>query len=182
MFINKTHSKKELMKIIETYDIDIKNANKYKKIELSFLLSKALEQLENINPHENYHFQNIVELKQHLSNINPSKLLSVKEKNNVILICKKIKHFCRNNYLINNTDYISIKALYRDANYIKDYGSIPSCRKCIKELNKYPDRPYKIDVVIPLQTQRELDLKDNLKQETNGYFKVKRGKVLIVFE
>jgi hypothetical protein len=62
----------------------------------------------------------VIELKHYLTNSNPNKLLTIKKKGQVIHICKKIKHFCRNDYCIEFTDYADIQELYEEARYIQN--------------------------------------------------------------
>ena len=182
MIIHKSHSKNDLVKIIENLKINVPNPRQYKKVDLSALLSYELNIVDNLNFREDSMFMNIIDLKYFLTSCNPTKLLTIKEKNNVINICKKIKHFCRNGYDIKITDYKSLNHLFNDADYIKGYGCIPSVRKCLKELNKYPDKPCEWVANIPPHIKLELDKKEKLKKQGNIPFKVTHGKYVISFD
>tara|TARA_R110002050_G_scaffold300762_1_gene472326 strand:+ start:14608 stop:15156 length:549 start_codon:yes stop_codon:yes gene_type:complete len=182
MIIHKSHSKNDLVKIIESLHIKVPNPRKYKKVELSALLSYELNTVDEIELPRDSMFLNIIDLKYFLTSCNPSKILTVKEKNNVINICKKIKHFSRNGFDINITDYKSLNHLFTDANYIKEFGSIPSVRKSLKELNKYPDKPYEWIVNIPPHIKMELDKKDKLKKAGLFQFTKTIGEYVITFD
>ena len=182
MIIHKSHSRKELCNLIELLKLDIDNPKQYKKIDCAGILVHHINGLETVEPNIQLPFNNVIELKHYLINQNPNKLLSIKEKNNVIHICKKIKHFCRNGYQLNLTDYKSIDMLYREAKYICRFGGIPSVRKAIRELNEYHDKPTNLEVDIPLHIQKELEIKDKLKRKNNFVFEIKKGEFLVKFD
>jgi len=169
--IHKTHSKLELCQIINIYNIDIINPGKYKKADLALLLQNKLSILDALDiPEYNntYHFINITDLNLYLTNINPKKILTVKQKQNVILVCKKLKHFCNNNYLVNNSEYTTLTDVYKDAKYIESYGDIPSVRKVCKLLNDNIHKPFLLQPIITQVVQKELD-KKNLYRKTKIY-------------
>ena len=182
MIIHKSHSKNDLCKIIESLNINVSNPRQYKKIDLSALLSYELNIKDHIDFKDDSMFLNLIDLKYFLTSCNPSKLLTVKEKNNVINICKKIKHFCRNRYDISHTDYKSLNHLYQDADYIKEYGCIPSVRKALRELNKYPEKPYEWVANIPPHIKLELDRKDKLKKDGCFRFIKTYGSYILTFD
>ena len=104
------------------------------KIELSALIVHCLNNLISIEPCEEFFICNLIDLKLYLNTHNPNKMLSVKEKKDIIQICKKIKNYCKKGIHFNN-HYCDIEDVYKDANYIKHYGDIPSVRKCLRDLN-----------------------------------------------
>lgn len=182
MIIHKSHSKNEICKLIDLLGISINNPKQYRKVELSALFLHELGELDFIKPSVHLPFTNVIELKHYLTNSNPNKLLTIKEKGNVIHICKKIKHFCRNNYCIKFTDYSNIKELYKDAHYIKNYGAIPSVRKALKELNQNPHKPETINPIIPDHIKKELDIKMKLKAKNKFLFEIKKGEFKVTFD
>ena len=182
MIIHKSHSKNELCKMIDLLGLDISNPKQYKKIDCAGIMVHHLNTIDSIEPSLYLPFNNVVELKHYLINPNPNKILTIKEKNNVIHTCKKIKHFCRNGYDISLTEYKNINELYRDADYVKKFGSIPSVRKAIKELNEYPYKPRNIDVDIPLHVKKELEIKANLKKKNQFKLEVKKGHFVVKFD
>lgn len=180
--IHKSHSKNELVKIIEACEINIKNPRKYKKTDLSDLLDKELKLIDHIKPNEDLCIYNLTDLRFYLSIINPKKRLSIKEKNNVILICKKIKHLSRNSFLLSETEYSNMEEVYNDARYICEYGDIPSVRKAIRDLNQYtllkePFIPKISDI-----TKKELDMKEKLKKTNIYKCDIKHGTFILTFD
>lgn len=181
MIIHKSHSKLELVKIIIELNIKIKNPRQYKKIDLSALLIDQLDTIDNIKPSIHLPFNNIIDLKHYLINVNPNKILSVREKNDVIHKCKKIKHYCRNGSYIENTDYKNKEDLLQDINCIKNHGSIPSVRKAIKEYNMNPIKD-KIDIYIPPHILKEIEMKNKLKEKGKNLFKYQKGHFQLKFD
>ena len=56
MIIDKSFSKSELINIIKTYNINIDNPSKYRKVELSALLVQKLNSIDDIIPSPNLPF------------------------------------------------------------------------------------------------------------------------------
>lgn len=166
MFIHKSHSKKDLTNIIETFNIDIDNPKQYKKKELLKLLHVKINQLEEIEPDLKYYmFYNIIELKDYLSKCNPKKLLSVKDKNSVILQCKAIQQYVNNNYQIDCSSFKSIEELQSIAKSIEPYGDIPSVRRACRCLNLHPCKLFDLKPIISKQTQAELKRRSDYKKK-----------------
>lgn len=182
MLIHKSHSKCELIKIVEAFNLNIQNPRQYKKMELCALIVNELKCMDEIATSEDYPFLNIIELRQYLIQVNPKKRLTIKQKNNIVLISKKIKQYCRSNFNIEATDYKTIQELYQDAKYISNFGEIPSVRMAIKELNSNPQKLYHLDIYIPPLVQRELDMRKKLKVKILTSLKVHEGNFVITFD
>jgi len=182
MIIHKSHSKNELCRMIDLLRLDIANPKQYKKIDCAGIMVHHINTLDSIEPSLYLPFNNVVELKHYLINANPNKMLTIKEKNNVIHTCKKIKHFCRNSFDISLSEYKNIDELYQDADYVKKYGAIPSVRKAIRELNQYPNKPKDIVVDIPLHVKKELEIKSKLRKKNQFKLEVKKGEFLVKFD
>ncbi len=180
--IHKSHSKNELVKIIDIFKIDIVNPKKYRKVDLADLLSDKLKLIEDIEPNEDMCLYNITDLKYYLTTINPKKRLTIKEKNNVILICKKIKHFCNNGFLLSVSDYNDYQDIFNDAEYICNYGDIPSVRKCIKKLNTCDYCLNKYNPIISDIVKKELEQKQKLKTTNQYKCEIKHGLFTLYFD
>ncbi len=183
MFIHKSHSKKDLVNIIETFKICINDPKQYKKKELLKILNMKLDELEEIEPELTYYmFYNIIELKDYLGKCNPKKLLSIKEKNHVILLCKALQQYINNNYILEQSTFTSTDEIYKIAKEIEPYGDIPSVRRACKGLNNHPCKIYKIDPYISKQTQAELNRRAEYKKKYPTKLIYKKGKFLVTFD
>jgi len=111
-----------------------------------------------------------------LESKNPKKTLTIKEKNNVMLICKYIISYCKNNYDLSYTKYQKYQDLIDDMDYIKQFGDIPSVRRCCRLMNedvKACGRKF-IPLISP-QVQKELDDKKSVKGNTLYIMTIKRA-------
>ena len=183
MFIHKSHSKKDLNNIIETFNINIENPRQYKKKELLRIFTKELNEMDEIEPETKYYlFFNIIELKDYLSSCNPKKLLSIKEKSEIILHCKEIQQYIRNGYDIDCSVFDEEDDVHKLCKYIQPYGDIPSVRKALWKLQKHPLNIYNYEPIISKQTQAELDRRDKIKNKYPSHLTLKTGKFFIHFD
>ena len=109
------------------------------------------------------------------------KTLTIKEKDEVMSRSKKIIGYCRNNYFLMPSSYISFDEVYNDAVYIAKHGGIPSVRKAIENLNKDPKLAYPIELKIPKRVQNQIKKKTKIKQSSVPLY-IKRGKFVISFD
>lgn len=183
MFIHKSHSKKDLNNIIETFKINIPNSQQYKKKELLRLLTKELDEMDEIEPETKYYlFYNIIELKDYLSQCNPKKLLSIKQKSEIILHCKELQQYIKNGYNIEYSIFNHENEIHKMCKYIQPYGDIPSVRKALWKLNKHPLNIYNYPPTISKQTQAELDRRQLLKCKYPKKLTLTHGKFFITFD
>ena len=183
MLIHKTHSKKDLVNIIKTFNIKIPDPSLHKKKQLLTLLKKELLLLDEIEPElDIYMFYNLVDLKNYLSSCNPKKVLSIKEKNHVILSCKRLQQFIYNNYNIDNSSFDNIKEVNDLAEFIEPYGDIPSVRRACKGLNNNPYHEFNLNPKISKQTLRELEKRELYKIKYPNKLEVKYGSFHITFD
>tara|TARA_R100000541_G_scaffold40205_2_gene47842 strand:- start:210 stop:626 length:417 start_codon:yes stop_codon:yes gene_type:complete len=138
--------------------------------------------MEYIKPNEEYCFNNLIDLKYHLMNVNPKKILTIKQKNELILNCKKIKHYCNNAYEVHKTDFKDREEIFVLAQECSMFGDIPSVRKMVRDLNKDPKKCFTIVPNISKPMLKELELKKELKQTSSKTLKVRSGCFKILFE
>ena len=183
MFIHKSHSKKDLFNIIETFKINIDNPRQYKKKELLKNLKKELNVMEEIEPETKYYmFYNIIELKDYLSQCNPKKLLTIKEKTQIILHCKELQQYIKNGYNIEYSIFENEKQIHDLCKHIQPYGDIPSVRKALWKINKHPLNLFNYQPTISKQTQAELDRREVLKTKYPIKLTVQTGKFVVSFD
>ena len=128
-----------------------------------------------------YLFYNIIELKDYLSQCNPKKLLSVKQKSEIIMNCKEIQQYIRNGYNIDYSIFNDEEEIHKLCKYMQRYGDIPSVRKALWKLNKHPSNKFNYEPIISKQTQAELDRRDLLKVKFPKKLTIETGKFYIDF-
>jgi len=182
MKIHNTHSRKELMDIISVFELPIKNRNEYNKSQLQMKIIDCLNYFDSINPDMDYFFCETKEdLITYLENPNPDKNLTIKEKDDVMSRSKKIIGYCRNNYYLMPSSYMSFDEVYNDAVHIAKYGGIPSVRKAIELLNSDPKLAYPIELKIPKRVENQIKKKKKIKQADIPLY-IKRGTFVISFD
>jgi len=184
MIIHKTHSKNDLIDLINTLSltiifshVDIKRNIHDKLYEL--LDDKTLQ--KEFNTDNVYKIKNYNDLRQYLKKSNPKKYLTVKEKQDIMKICKCIINYCVNGYDIEYSyKYQTIQEINDDMDYIKQFGDIPSVRRCCRLMNKNRQfQDHYIPIISP-QVQKQLNDKKIPKNVTKT-IKVHTGEFILNF-
>tara|TARA_R100000951_G_scaffold110190_1_gene107994 strand:+ start:1223 stop:1771 length:549 start_codon:yes stop_codon:yes gene_type:complete len=180
--IHKSHSKKELCEMIKVFDIDIETPETLKKKQLVKKLELQLNVMDEIKPElDRFCFYNFIDMKHFLENVNPKKRLSIKEKNDVILKCRKIQQYIKNGYILNMTIFNNREEVYDLADTLLHGGDIPSVRRMCRELNKDPHSNRKFSASLSKQTKRELEIRTQLKEKYSKKLEVKYGEFILSF-
>lgn len=175
MMIHKSHSKTDIIELINNLDLKVVFSHQDNKKDIQNKLVELLCTPITIKPNF-YNIENKDGLIHFLSNINPKKTLSIKEKNNVMILCKHIIQYCKNNYDLEHSKYNTLKELQDDMDYVKQFGDIPSVRRCCRLINNDPKfSGCKFTPLISPQAQKELDDKKTVNTKTLNILKIKRG-------
>ncbi|MHA2181380.1 MAG: hypothetical protein ACXAAH_08155 [Promethearchaeota archaeon] len=167
--IHKSHSKNDLIDLINYLGLPIVFSHQDNKKNIQDKIKLSMK--EDFKIKDNYFkIETKDQLIVYLEKQNPKKLLTTKEKNDVMNIAKFIINYCKAGYDINCSKYNDIKEIIDDMDYIKQFGDIPSVRRCCKllkndmKLTGITFKPY-----ISPQVQKNLDDKKITKsvQYTN---------------
>jgi hypothetical protein len=109
-----------------------------------------------------------------------SKKLSIKNRDEVIKIARKVKTFCKSGLDISKGIYNNNDELISDTVYISNYGEISSVRKAVKLVEEALD--LKIPLQIPEDIQKDINEKEKLKKDMTPRFQVKYGKFFVQFD
>ena len=167
MKIHTSHSKKELVQIIDQFKIDMPNKNDLVKKEIQVLLANKLMELDEkdfIEEEEYFFVSSKQELIDYLSKPNQSKILTI------------------NSYFLTPYNYESFEDLLVEAEYISKFGDIPSCRRAITMLNNDPKLDHKIEIVISKRVKKELEKKNKVKMDGIPRATIKHGHFVIDFD
>ena len=186
MKIDKTHSRNDLIDLINTLNLKIvfSHVDIKKNIHDKFYQLLNDKTLQKPFTSENvYKIKNYNDLRTYLKKPNPKKYLSVKEKNDIMKICKHIISYCVNGYdLEYSFKYSNMKDIDDDMHYIKQFGDIPSVRRCCKLMNKnLKSENHYIPVVSP-QVQKQLNDKLLTKKQIYKTLKVYTGNFVLTFD
>jgi len=129
----------ELIDIVEIFEMDIPDYKDYYKNGLIFYIEFYLQSNKYCNfNNEFFDFKNHFELISYLQKPNDKFKINIKEKKKINSIAKNIIKYCKN---FSNDNFDEIFNL---GNSLSKYGDLPSVRKAINLLNRYPNKPYKI--------------------------------------
>ena len=99
------------------------------------------------------------------------------------MICKHIIRYCKNDFNISTSLYYNdIKDINDDMDYIKQFGDIPSVRRCCRLMNTQRKH---IDQYIPIispQVQKQLDDKEIFKTNHDSKLRIKNGCFKVSFD
>jgi hypothetical protein len=181
--INKSFSKGDMLDIIREFNLDIPNCNNMDKIKLSIILWSHINNLKELQSDtEIYNIKNKEELINYLSNQNPDKILSVKEKNKLMTFCKEVIVYCNNGYNIEYSSFNSVEEIHIPCRDIALHGDIPSVRRAIRLLNNDPKLKEKIEPIISNKMKKTLELKK--KHKVKRYYGLisKTGSFIVSFD
>ena len=162
---DKSHSKNDLIDIINTIDVPIIFSHSHNKRDIQDKLMELFNSEKNIVFKPNvYKIETLNDLRIYISNPNPKKILSVKDKQVIMLICKEIVKFCKNKYIISKTNYKTIRDLEDDMLYIIQYGDLPSVRRVCRLMNDNVQKSQIWTPIISPQVRKLLYEKEKSKQ------------------
>ena len=184
MKIHTSHSRKELLQVIKSFNISIENCEDLPKKDISILLSNKLMVMEDTNFEDDDYFfvSSKEELIQYLSKPNQSKILTIKEKDCVMITSKKIIGYCKNSFFLTPYNYESFEDLLKEADYIRKFGDIPSCSRAINMLNNDPKVEVPIEIIISKRTKKELEKKERVKLNSIPKATIKTGHFIVSFD
>ena len=180
--IHMTHSRKELLDCIRIFKLPVTNRSDKNKSQLSSAIIECINFLTVIEPESEFFFVACKEeLIEYLVKENQYKSLTIKEKDEVMLLAKKIIQYARNQYLLIPSSYMDTKEIYNDAKYISKYTEIPSVRKAIELYNLDPKAREKVELIIPRRIKIQLEKRKKVKMSTIPLY-VKQGEFILDFD
>jgi len=183
MIINKSHSKQDLLDIVNTLQLKITISHGDNKKDIQDKYYDYFKNEINISYHKNvYNIADKRQLQVYLNNKTPKKVLNVKDKKVVMSICKEIINYCTHNYWLPYTKYETEKELEDDMLFIIQYGDLPSVRRCCKLMNENVMSKKKYDPIISPQVKKEIEDKNNGKIKNRYFCKFVKGPITITFE
>lgn len=185
MEIHPSHSKKDLIEIIECFELnEIEDYRDMAKDDLRIELCEYIQGLEYLKPdREHFFISSVDDLIKYLINPTPKQLLTNQQMEKVSVITKNIIFYCREcSHSLCASNYDEIDEVIEDAIFISQYGDLPSVRRALRLLNDDD----KIDVSIePILTKRmrvKLKKLEELKRFNTGRLKVTHGPVVVSFD
>jgi len=181
--IDKSHSKTDLVDLINTINVPIIFSHTHNKKNIQDLLVNLFKEKKDLTFEKNvYNINTIKDLQIYISNPNPKKVLSVKDKSNVMRICREISKYCNNKYIVEKTNYKDIIELHDDMRYIIQYGDLPSVRRTCKLMNKNIQKIQEWKPYISPQVKKVLEEKVKSKQVCPHGLQKSYGSFIVKFD
>ena len=188
--IHSTHSRKELIDIIEIYQLQenndyLHNYDQMSKHILSKLLWKSIQEMDTliINDNDLFFFESLEHLKKFITSPTPNRQVRGKD---ILWLHEKIKNLnyyvnhC--GYLVSQSNYDTLDDVIKDVNFVKQYGSLPAVRRVIRLINLDTKLTTTFECNLSQRQRKALELKEIIKKQTQPQFKIKKGTHTIIFE
>ena len=181
--IHKSHSRRDILEIVKLFKLPIEDPEDYNKKELSEKVINTLNTIDNILPDDQfYDIKNLNELKEHLIKPNQKKILSIKDKAEIMKTAKLIISFCKGGYVVELSYFDSLEQIYSEARRVAQFGDLPTCRRMCSLLNKNPYCNERVYPIISKKVQKDLEIKKITSKKIHTSLHVKHGKILVEFD
>ena len=185
MIIHKSHSKLDLLEIINDLDLKIVHSHQDNKKDIQEKLKNFCEKEDDFifKTGNIYHIKNYYDLKFFLINPNPKKKISIKEKKVVMFIAKNIINYCLHGKVLEWSPYYTDhQQITDDLHYIKQFGDIPSVRRACALMNMTLTPENHFHPLISPQVQAKMIIKKTHKWEMKPTFHFNKGKFSLTFD
>ena len=180
---HKSHSRRDLIDIIKHFKLDIEDVDDYNKKQITEKLYNKIYSLDEIYPDENFYcITNLRDLKEYLIKPNQKKILSIKDKNEIMTTAKLIIQYCKIGYCVEISYFDTMDDIYIDARRISQFGDIPSVRRMCQLLNKNPHSNEMVLPVVSKKILKELEIKQITSQKCFHSLYVSRKNVVLSFD
>ena len=173
---HKSHSRRDLIEIVKIFKLRIEDAEDLNKKDLTDKMIEVISVLDKIIPDNHYlGINDIHELKEYLIKPNQKKMLSIKDKNEIITTAKLIIQYCKGGYVVEISYFDTMDEIYSEARRVAQFGDIPSVRRMCNLLNK---NPYSKEIIIPIisqKVQKDLEIKKLTSKKVHQSLHVKTG-------
>ncbi len=181
MLIDKSHSKKDIVKLFKIHGVNIderlSKSNITKDIERYLNLCKFNGTMKN---------KNITEVKTYLKTKSPKQRPTAEKKIDIMFKAKKIIKWANNNYIFNGLTYTDYEEPYEDIMDIYKWGDLSSVRRACKFYNLCPHVKNHVNPVITDEVRKELNNNNIIKQQYVYNLTIRRAtednKIIVNFD
>ena len=186
IIISKTHSKLDLLEIINDLDLRIVHSHQDNKADIQQKLKEFCDNQKDdfiFKTGNIYHIKNYYDLKCYLINPNPKKKISIKDKKVVMFLAKNIINYCLHGKVLEWSPYYTEhQQIKDDLDYIKQFGDIPSVRRACNLMNMTLTPEDHYHPLISPQVQAKMIIKKSHRWEIKPQFNHHKGKYKLQFD
>ena len=170
MFVDKSHSKKDIINLFRKLGIVIDKD--LSKGEITASLDDYLEKCKY-----NDYIKNPTELIEYLSKVSPKQRPSVTQKNEIMFLSKKLIKWGNNNYILDGGTYSDANEPFQDVMKIYKWGDISAVRKACRLFNSSPyvANNYHVNPIVSDEVKQELENNKIIKQQYLNSLIIKRA-------
>lgn len=181
---HKSHSRRDLIDIIKIFKLPIEDPEDFNKKDLSDKLHTILyDVIDGIISDDHYYgIKNLHDLKEYLIKPNQKKILSVKDKNEIMTTAKLIIQYCKAGYCTEISYFDTMEIIYSEARRIAQFGDIPSVRRMCQLINNNPHTNERIFPIISKKVQRDLEIKELTSKSVHHSLTVRMEKITLTFD
>lgn len=128
--IHNSHTRRDVVDLIETFDLDVKHDG----IDKTILFNNVSECLLKMNDLHGS-VDDLQHIRDYLKNINQNKI-KISDRDKFIDIAKSIIFYVKNGCLLSYTDYLSEDFLKKDVREICKHCTLPTCLRAVNMLNQ----------------------------------------------
>lgn len=183
--IHPTHSKKDLCEIIEIYSFyQIEDYHHLKKTELAEALWDQVCQKDFVPAESEYLFvDDITDLREYLRKPCGRQITTNAVRIDVNNRVKNIIFYCREcGYFLTASNYLSVDDVRYDAEFIKNYGDLPSVRRALRLYNNDPKANQPILPTMTRRVKRREEEKASLKRKNTLTMCFTKGEYILKFD
>ena len=178
MVIHKSHSRKELIDIIEIYEFYDDCLSHYREqgvwgnIMNIYINFARIEEL----------FEDVDDIRLYLLRKSPNKQITDKTLLDINKRVKNIIYYCKNcGYEVSVSNYESLEDIIIDADFVRIYGNLPSVRRAINLLNLDNKIKDDFEVIMSQKTKKSLEEKQRVKASMKPSYKKNIGHFTVCF-
>jgi len=181
--IHPSHSKKDLIEVVERFQLyQIEDYRSHRKERLALYVWIALQDISYVVPDDEYFFvSDITELRSYLTTICVKQITSNSVKYDVCDRVKNLNFYIKGGFAFEGTNYESIDAVVSDADFVRNFGDLPSVRKALLNLGEDPKMPMKLYPVMTRRVQQRLIKNTEIKRQNTPKFHTRIGHYTIDF-
>ena len=177
MKIDSSHTKKDVVEIIETFNFIIEDYNDLAKTYLFKVVESYIDCCSDFESNED--FANLDSLIEYLEKPSQNRI-KISDRDKYIDIAKSVIFYCKNDYKLSFTDYLSDDDLVKDIELICLYSNLPTCLRAVTLINKSGKFKNKFEAITTGKTkillrkkkENKLQMKNKLvtktKEENGG--------------
>ena len=181
--IHPSHSKKDLIEIVERFQLySVEDYKDLRKEKLALRLWQVLKTTEYVAPEDEMFFiTNIAELRDYLNKSSTKQITNNSVKYDVADRVKNLIFYVKGGYVFTGTTYATTEDVMRDAEFIRHFGDLPSVRRVIGQINDDVKTPCKILPVMTRRVEQRVKQDKVIRTKNTPKFHTKKGNYTVEF-